>query len=77
MSFFKPASGETTNKSIARLHTLIWTLIYGGLLALVLGIAVERSDYATGWPVALGGGIVAATGFFLIWMRSKIVVTKP
>lgn len=77
MSLFKPASGEATNKSIARLQALIWVLIYGGLLSMVLGVAVERTDDATGWPLVLVGGIVAGFGFFLIWVRSKIVVTKP
>lgn len=76
MSLFKPASGEATNKSIARLQALIWILIYGGLLTLILGVAVERTDDATGWPLVLGGGIVAAVGFFLIWVRSKIVIAK-
>ena len=76
MSFFKPASSEATNKAVARFHMLIWSLIYGGLLALVLGVAVERSDEATGWPLVLIGGILAATGFFLIYLRSKIEVKK-
>ena len=36
MSFFKKYNG-TTNVRLARMETLIWTLIYGGLLAVVVG----------------------------------------
>ena len=72
MGFFKPSDTPVSNKSVARLQSLIWILIYGGLLSLVLGLAVERDDEATGWPLVLGGGIVAAVGFVLIYVRSRI-----
>ena len=38
MGFFKPSASTTSNKAAARLHGLIWVLIYGGLLTLVLGL---------------------------------------
>ncbi|MDO9404469.1 MAG: hypothetical protein Q7T87_10595 [Polaromonas sp.] len=74
MGFFKPSATPVSNKSVARLQTLIWVLIYGGFLSLVLGLAVERNDEATGWPLVLGGGIVAAVGFVLIYVRSRMKV---
>jgi hypothetical protein len=37
----------TSARTISRIHTWIWVLIYGGLLILVLGLATARTD-ATG-----------------------------
>ncbi|MEO6017336.1 MAG: hypothetical protein ABIP46_08770 [Polaromonas sp.] len=71
MSFFKPAAG-VTGKSVARLHALIWALIYGGLLTLVLGLSVQRTDDAIGWSMVVMGGLVAALGCVLIYVRSRI-----
>ncbi len=74
MSFFKPSAEPVSNKSVARLQSLIWILIYGGLLTLVLGLSVERLDDAIGWAMVIVGGIVAAAGFVLIYVRSRINV---
>jgi hypothetical protein len=76
MGFFKPSTGGTSNKSIARLQALIWILIYAGLLTLVLGLSAARIDHAVGWSLVLAGGIAAAVGFFLIWVRSRMDVKK-
>lgn len=72
MGFFKESGSITSNKSIVRLQKLIWVLIYGGLLTLVLGLSVQRTDDAIGWSMVVGGGIVAAVGFALIYVRSRI-----
>ena len=74
MSFFKPPTEPVSNKSVARLQSLIWILIYGGLLTLVLGLSVQRLDDAIGWSMVVVGGIVAAAGFVLIYVRSRINV---
>lgn len=74
MSFFKPLSEKVTSKSVARLHTLIWTLIYGGLLTLVLGLSVQRSDDPIGWSMVVAGALVAAAGCVLIYVRSRMKV---
>ena len=76
MAFFKPSTAGSSNKSIARLQALIWILIYAGLLTLVLGLSAARIDHAAGWLLVLAGGIVAAVGFFLIWVRSRMDVKK-
>ena len=47
MSFFKPLTEVSSSKKVARLHALIWVFIYGGLLALVLGLSVGRIDSAS------------------------------
>ncbi|OGB09507.1 MAG: hypothetical protein A3E79_01080 [Burkholderiales bacterium RIFCSPHIGHO2_12_FULL_61_11] len=72
MGFFKPSPGTGSSKPMALLHGLIWILIYGGLLTLVLGLFVENIDDATGWLMVVAGGVVAALGFVLIYVRSKI-----
>lgn len=59
---------------MALLHGLIWILIYGGLLTLVVGLSVERTDDDLGWSLVVGGGLLVALGFVLIYIRSKIRV---
>lgn len=72
MGFFKESGSATSSKSIARLQQLIWILIYGGLLTLVLGLSVQRRDDALGWSMVVAGGVVAAIGFVLIYVRSRL-----
>ncbi len=72
MGFFKESGSVTSSKSIARLQQLIWILIYGGLLTLVLGLSVQRMDDALGWSMVVAGGVVAAIGFVLIYVRSRL-----
>jgi len=71
MSFFKKYNG-TTNLRLARLETLIWTLIYGGLLALVIGAFMGRGEEGSGTEVMVVGAIVAAIGATLIYVRSRL-----
>lgn len=74
MGFFKPSSPATltSSRAIARLQALIWVLIYGGLLTLVLGISAARQDEDVGSLLMWGGGAVAAIGFALIYVRSRL-----
>lgn len=72
MSYFKISRNSTVSKAMARFHGLIWVLIYGGLLTLVFGLFVEVPDSATGELMVLGGGIAAALGVLLIYLRSRI-----
>ena len=72
MGFFKPLTGTASDKAVARLQTLIWVLIYAGLLTLVLGLSVQRMDTATGWLLVAGGALVAGVGVALIYVRSRI-----
>jgi hypothetical protein len=72
MAFFKPSADPVSDRSIARLQSLIWVLIYGGLLTLVLGLSVRRSDDTLGWSMIAAGAVVAAIGFALIYVRSRM-----
>jgi hypothetical protein len=55
-----------------RLHTLIWVLVYGGLLTLVLGLSVQRSDDDLGWSMVAAGLVVALLGFALVFVRARM-----
>ena len=57
---------------IATVERWIWILLYGGLLTLCLGLAVEGRDSALGWSLVTGGGAAAAAGLFLIYLRSRM-----
>jgi vacuolar-type H+-ATPase subunit I/STV1 len=72
MGFFKETGSTTPSKTIARLQLLIWVLIYAGLLTLVLGLSLQRLDDTLGWSLVVGGGILAAIGFVLIYVRSRL-----
>jgi hypothetical protein len=57
------------NKDI--LDKLIWICIYGGLLALCLGLFVQRQAGVFGGVLIAGGAAVAAVGVYLVWLRSR------
>lgn len=62
-----------TPRNLKRLQNLVWILIYGGLLTLVLGLAVARGEEpALGHTMVVGGGIVAAIGVLLIFVRARL-----
>jgi hypothetical protein len=71
MTFFKKYNG-TTNRRLARLETVIWTLIYGGLLLLVVGLAMERRAPDSGNELMLVGSALALVGTALVYLRSRL-----
>lgn len=72
MAFFKPSTASESSKMMGRLHALIWTLIYAGLLTAVLGLSVARSDEGLGWSLIIFGILTAGAGAVLIYLRSRI-----
>lgn len=54
------------------LETWVWVLIYGGLLAVSLGLFVMRQDAVLGTVVTTIGGVTAAVGVVLIYVRSRL-----
>ena len=58
--------------SAARIDSLVWLLIYGGLFGICLGFALERGGQAYGWGVVGVGAAAAAVGAVLIWVRSRL-----
>jgi hypothetical protein len=55
-----------------RIGTLIWVLIYGGLFAVGLGVALERSGESYGWSVIVAGMVAIAAGCVGVWLRSRM-----
>ena len=53
------------------LGKLIWVLIYGGLLAVALGLVMQKTDDSLGWPIAIAGAVVAMVGVALVIVRSR------
>ena len=61
-----------TRRALEWFDRLVWTLIYGGLLTLVVGVASGETRLVAGWSLGVVGGAVAAAGFILIWVRSRL-----
>ena len=71
MSFFKKYNG-TAHVGLMRLETLIWVLIYGGLLTLGVGFFMSRREEGSGIAAVVAGGTLAALGVVLIYVRSRL-----
>jgi hypothetical protein len=55
-----------------RVETLVWLLIYGGLLGVSLGWFVQLHSDLLGWVMIVAGAIVAALGAVLIVVRARM-----
>ena len=54
------------------IETWVWVLIYGGLLAVGLGLAMQQQGVgAAGQVLVVGGTHAAAVGVLMIWLRSR------
>ena len=58
--------------SARKVEAWVWGLIYGGMIVFGLGLAVQRSDAATGWAIACAGGVLVGLGALLVWVRSRM-----
>jgi hypothetical protein len=63
-------------KALARFERVIWILIYGGLFALVLGLAARGRSPAASWTLIVSGSCISAVGALLIWVRSRMSETR-
>jgi len=61
-----------SEKTISRVENATWILLYGGLLTLVLGLFTQRSDDDLGLALVVGGGIAAALGAVMVYLRSRM-----
>jgi len=71
MPFFKRYNG-TTNQRLLRVERTIWTLIYGGLLAMVLGYFVETTQGGDASSFYALGVLALALGVALVFLRSRM-----
>ena len=58
--------------STGRIETLVWVLIYGGLLVFGLGVALSRGGLDYGWSVSVVGIVVTLAGVVLVYVRSRM-----
>ena len=61
-----------THADHGRLHTTIWVLIYGGLLAICLSLFLPREAELLSLGFLIGGGLAVAAGAVLLVMRSRM-----
>jgi uncharacterized membrane protein HdeD (DUF308 family) len=59
-------------RTLARMDAIAWALIYGGLFALVLGIASHDETAVGGWTLSVVGVLAAVAGVVLIVVRARI-----
>ena len=76
MGFYKPGANHPTDPKMAKLHKIIWALIFGGLLTIILGFFVERTGDVMGWLMIVSGGVLTVVGAISIYVRSTMT-TEP
>ena len=64
--------GLVLKLAAGRIETLVWVLIYGGLLVFGLGVALSRGGLDYGWSVSVVGIVIAVAGVVLIYVRSRM-----
>jgi len=66
-----------TERTLARLDAAGWSLIYGGLFALALGIASHGKTVIGGWSLGIVGVLAAVAGVVLIVVRARGTPPEP
>ncbi len=61
----------------AALETWIWVLIYGGLLAVSLGVFVLLRGGLLGWPLVAVGALAVVLGLVFIVVRARMPPPRP
>jgi hypothetical protein len=65
----------TKARTLARIETLTWVLIYGGLLSAILGGFTAELDRALAAVLVSVGLVLAVVGVVLIGVRSRLKAT--
>ena len=71
MSFLNKYNG-TADARLLRLERLTWLLIYGGLMALLLGYFMAQGQAASASAYYAGGALAVGLGLVLIYLRSRM-----
>jgi hypothetical protein len=66
-----------SERRLARMDAIAWALIYGGLFALVLGIASHGRTAIGGWSLGVLGALATIAGVVLIVVRARITSEEP
>ena len=54
-----------------------WIAIYGGIIAIILGIVSGEVHVIAGWSLGVLGGMAVAAGIVLIVVRSRMAEGPP
>ena len=55
-----------------KIETLVWLLIYSGMLIAALGLFLRASEPIAGRVLIVAGLVDAAAGVLLLWLRSRM-----
>ena len=66
-----------SKKTLMWVQRLVWIYIYGGLLAIVLGIFLARTDLTLARVIQSVGAVFVVVGVVLIYVRSRLRETPP
>jgi hypothetical protein len=58
--------------SRARLARLTWSLIFGGMLLIPLGLNLRDTEGTLRWVLVAGSAVAITIGVVLIWVRSTM-----
>lgn len=72
MPFFNINGSGTTSKRLKRIESLIWVLIYGGLLTFIIGHFTAETDVNMARLLGIVGMIAVVAGVLLIYVRSRL-----
>ena len=61
---------------IAWIDRLVWTLIYGGLFTLILGLAALPAHAVASWSLIVVGALLVVAGAVLIAVRARMSADK-
>ncbi len=62
---------------VSTVDTLIWVLVYGGLIFVGLGLSVQRTHNGLGYGLIAVGGLAAVAGLALLYVRSRMKELPP
>jgi hypothetical protein len=64
-----------SRKTLIWVQRLVWIYIYGGLLAIVVGVFLARTDMTLARAIQAVGGLFVVIGVALIYVRSRLKET--
>lgn len=72
MTASEPRPKAPSRGVLAWIERLTWLLIFGGLLALSLGVFLLRAgSESLGWPVVVTAGLAVLVGLVLVGVRAR------
>ena len=66
-----------SRRTLAWIDALAWVALYGGLFAIVLGIATGGGHVIAGWSLGVLGAAGVVAGVVLIFVRSRLPEPPP